>query len=291
MKNHPLYETCRRAHSWITFNPERRAEQELTWYEENLAEFATLCGDDTERFADIKAKYTKKFLELMGAKSRCASSAITGGSGFNVARAEKANKAEHTKSGELSEWLAKVRKSFAPKTGFEPIMAGNPDALELLQAKVDKLKANHELYKAANKIIQSKLADADKILALETALSITMEQAIKLLKPDFCGRLGFPSYILTNNLAAIKQVEGRIATLANVKNKENLEQEIRGVKILHNFELMRLQLFFNGKPSQATIASLKSHGFKWSPSNMAWQRQLTENAKYSTGLFFKTYEA
>jgi hypothetical protein len=30
-----------------------------------------------------------------------------------------------------------------------------------------------------------------------------------------------------------------------------------------------------------TIALLKSHAFKWSPSNMVWQRQLTNNAIYA----------
>jgi hypothetical protein len=44
---------------------------------------------------------------------------------------------------------------------------------------------------------------------------------------------------------------------------------------------MRLQLFFDGKPAQEIIKLLKSNAFKWAPSNMAWQRQLTNNAVYS----------
>lgn len=52
-------------------------------------------------------------------------------------------------------------------------------------------------------------------------------------------------------------------------------------KVVENAEIMRLQLIFDGKPDADTRAVLKKNGFKWSPSNTAWQRQLTQNAKYA----------
>lgn len=42
---------------------------------------------------------------------------------------------------------------------------------------------------------------------------------------------------------------------------------------------MRVQLIFDGKPDDDTRALLKSYGFRWSPRNAAWQRQLTENGR------------
>jgi hypothetical protein len=50
-----------------------------------------------------------------------------------------------------------------------------------------------------------------------------------------------------------------------------------------NKELDRLQLFFDEKPSEQQRAVLKAGGFKWSPSQDAWHRQLTDNAIYSAG--------
>ena len=44
---------------------------------------------------------------------------------------------------------------------------------------------------------------------------------------------------------------------------------------------MRLQLFFEGKPEQKVRDILKSNGFKWAPSQSAWQRQLTNNSRYA----------
>ena len=45
----------------------------------------------------------------------------------------------------------------------------------------------------------------------------------------------------------------------------------------------RLQIFFDEKPSDSQRAMLKSNGFKWAPSQDAWQRQLNDNAIYAAG--------
>lgn len=56
------------------------------------------------------------------------------------------------------------------------------------------------------------------------------------------------------------------------------EYNYSNARVLQNKEDNRLQLFFDGKPDQPMIERLKSRGFKWSPRNKAWQRQLTPNA-------------
>ena len=57
--------------------------------------------------------------------------------------------------------------------------------------------------------------------------------------------------------------------------------EKEGCSIVKNYSLDRLQLVFDGKPKAEVISKLKSNGFRWSPSNTAWQRQLTSNALYA----------
>jgi hypothetical protein len=52
-------------------------------------------------------------------------------------------------------------------------------------------------------------------------------------------------------------------------------------KVVRNKEAMRLQLMFDGKPEEKTREILKSNGFRWAPSNMAWQRLLNNNAEWS----------
>ena len=42
----------------------------------------------------------------------------------------------------------------------------------------------------------------------------------------------------------------------------------------------RLQIFFEGKPDEATRNTLKENGFRWSPKAGAWQRQLNDNTMW-----------
>ena len=52
-------------------------------------------------------------------------------------------------------------------------------------------------------------------------------------------------------------------------------------KIIRNKDEMRLQLVFDGKPAEKTREILKSNGFRWAPSQTAWQRLLNDNAEYA----------
>lgn len=56
------------------------------------------------------------------------------------------------------------------------------------------------------------------------------------------------------------------------------EKQYTHFKAIKNIEQNRLQLFFEGKPDEAIRTILKKCGYKWSPRNTAWQRQLTPNA-------------
>ena len=82
-----------------------------------------------------------------------------------------------------------------------------------------------------------------------------------------------------NNLANIKRVEDRLKKLKSVKADGTKEVECEFFKVVENTDLMRLQLIFDDKPSEEVRKVLKSHAFRWSPSNNCWQRQLTDNSK------------
>ena len=55
--------------------------------------------------------------------------------------------------------------------------------------------------------------------------------------------------------------------------------EADGCTVEDNIELSRVQISFPGKPSGEIISYLKQHGFRWSPSNMSWQRQNTPEGR------------
>lgn len=142
--------------------------------------------------------------------------------------------------------------------------------------------------KAANKALR--MSDAEKGDTLLRDMGYTDRQIAELRKPDYCGRIGYPAYLLSNNNANIRRLEERIKSLQATKSKGTKESENQFFKVVENTENMRLQLFFEGKPEQEVREVLKSNGFKWAPSQGAWQRQLTANAKYALKSVIKKLE-
>ena len=89
----------------------------------------------------------------------------------------------------------------------------------------------------------------------------------------------FSSYDLTNNNSKIKRLESKVRETS----RGFAGWEFSGGRAEANMEMNRLQLFFDERPNDSQRANLKASGFKWAPSQDAWQRQLTDNAIYSAG--------
>lgn len=158
----------------------------------------------------------------------------------------------------------------------ESIKTSDHEAVEKLMQKQQELIALQEKMKAANSIIRSKkLSDSEKRQKMAEA-GFSPKQYEVLKEPDFCGRIGFADYKLTNNGAEIRRLEKRI-TLLMKQRSEIVYKEIDHTwfREVHNPKEGRLQLLFEMKPSEGTRELLKKRGFKWSPSNGAWQRLLS----------------
>lgn len=222
--------------------------------------------------------YCRKLAENMNAsysiEARCPSILISGGGNFPVRKKERQNAARDRN---LEEWnyiqglLDKIRS-----VGTGGISSDDPQAVEKLEAKLAALEKHQELMKAANVAIRMKdPTEGDAKLA---ELGYTPEDIAKLREPDFCGRIGYPAYLLQNNNANIRRIRGRIEELK--KRTENTPEgwEFDGGRVVVNTTENRLQIIFDGKPDADIRTELKGDGFRWAPSQGAWQRQLTDNA-------------
>jgi len=161
-------------------------------------------------------------------------------------------------------------------------LSSDENAIELLEEKLESLTDMQERMKTANKAIR--LKDTERGNEQLRNMGYSDEEIKKLREPDFCGRVGYPDYALTNNNANIKRVKGRLESLKKEKSQKTSENEVAdlsGVTVKENVEEMRLQLFFEGKPEPEIRDILKRQAFKWSPRNSCWQRQLTNNARWA----------
>lgn len=164
----------------------------------------------------------------------------------------------------------------AESVGTGGISSDAPDAVALLEAKLAKLEKNQAFMKAVNKAFKKGDDEALKALGMSDAL------VRELKTPDFAGRTGFASYQLSNNNAKISSTRKRIAQLKREATRETVEVKTNlGFKIVQNTEANRVQFLFDAKPDAETRQVLKSHGFRWAPSEGAWQRMLNNSGIYS----------
>lgn len=212
--------------------------------------------------------------------------------------AMRASIAESKRAGEL--------RARAAAVGSGGISSDDPAAIQKLQAEIDKAKAQQEMMKAANKVIRKAVKagitgpdsdgfDAYRLQMLEIGGDRLANAAIKLLQPDFAGRIGFADFQTSNNLANIKRMEKRIAQLraahaaAEAAGGENKRTSFQGIcEVVENFEENRLQIIFEGKPEPAVRAELKGNGFRWAPTQGAWQRQLNNGARHAATRFLRS---
>jgi hypothetical protein len=163
------------------------------------------------------------------------------------------------------------------------ISSDDPNALEKLRTKLENMQKMQELMKAANKAIKKNFGKLDQQIEALKELNFSDEGITKLLTKDCFSGIGFASYKMTNNNANMKRVKDRIANLEQIASLEQKEVTIPGtqIKFVQNVEANRVQFIFPGKPDDATRSELKSRGFRWAPSEGAWQRQLNGNGQWA----------
>ena len=97
-----LKELSYRAFYWTSHDPEGRGLRTLIDYDKELTEDLENIPENEQEY--YKIKYIDKLKSWFGACSRCASSFITGGAGFNTSKAENANNSERNKYDEFRNW-------------------------------------------------------------------------------------------------------------------------------------------------------------------------------------------
>lgn len=147
------------------------------------------------------------------------------------------------------------------------IFSDDPDAIEALKAKVTKLEGERDKIKATNKIVRrkpkneptpEKLAELAVLVGSETA-------AEQLFKPDFCGRIGIPSYVLQNLGGNITSARNRIKDIERRNAQTEAAQDAGGVlvKLDQCGTTEYATVTFSEKPEYSVIKALKAAGFRW----------------------------
>jgi hypothetical protein len=164
------------------------------------------------------------------------------------------------------------------------ISGDDTEAANRYKLKLKQLEAAQEKMKAVNKAWKQ----GDTAL-YELGLTDFEIEKLKSKMPS-CEKKPFPTWALSNNSAEIRRVKEKLEELNRLDKMEAESTKFSGGEMLINIAINRIQFIFDDIPSLEIRKLLKSHGFKWSPSEKAWQRQRTLNAvnaaKYIVNKYF-----
>ncbi|RVH24452.1 hypothetical protein CN215_17350 [Sinorhizobium meliloti] len=292
----------------LTHFPDRRAKAELADLAERLNQFGANVVElwnkacepipeaEIEAFARRHVDLTRRY---WAAEGRCMNWFITGPARFPVARNEKRMRILDARRADLKAHEAMARKSAKRKavphgTDDEPIRSGDPVAMQRIVTRIEETALSIDRMKAANAIIRRMEKDLateeDMIAAVAANTGLSPEAAARSIKlAPWQSRRGFST---TNSRAELRRLQQRLAALARMKERGNQSQEVEtsagAVEIKENADIARIQLLFPGKPDGPTRRVLKANGFRWSPSQGAWQRHLNEAGRYAAQRVLKT---
>lgn len=261
----------------------------------------TLTEEDWERVEAIAEQYSSNLAKYTDESNRVEASYpswfIAGPARYNTRK----NDAKYSRLSSLYQenenrldpdknvYLDKIKGILSNRA----IASNDSNAIGKLQKKYDDLKAELENGKAMNAYFRkNKTLVGFPGISEESAKAFDANNA----SGDFFARQPFAAYRLQNGNAELRRIQGRIDELKKAQSaaeaaKANPEAakaataakypQVEGVEVQENAEQMRVQLRFPGKPDDETRTLLKSWGFRWSPTQGAWQRQLNGNGKYA----------
>lgn len=230
--------------------------------------------DKIDRLLDT---YARKLAENMNQASRigtmCPSILIAGGSNFNVGKKNRQNAASDRNMAEyrqIQELLHKIKS-----VGTGGISSDDPNAVDKLREKLEGHQKLQQTMKAVNAYYR-------KHKTLDGCPDLTDAQKSKIEGRWAMGwytGIPFPTYELSNNNATIHRIQKRVEELEKRQTEAAPDGwDFDGGRVVVNTELNRLQIVLDCRPDDNMKQAMKSHGFRWAPSQGAWQRQLTNNA-------------
>lgn len=228
-----------------------------------------------------EAKNKKYSIEAM-----CPSVMICGAGNFPVRKKQKQNSARES-------WWAKYNDLFNDNNYYmrkienllmnTTIYSNDELAIEKLQDRIAELEENQKMMKDVNAYYR-KNGNLDECDILPDNIKRKVLENMQIHTWD---NKPFASYELTNNNADIRRNKERLEQLQKLKERAEEKSEdkyiqVDGLKVEEDANDMRIRIIFDDIPSAETRDLLKHWGFKWSPKNSAWQRQLTTNGIYAT---------
>ena len=250
---------------------------ELLKMAEELAQRSRFISQEPERLEEAQRYieyYSKKLAEYINKDNeiscRCPSVMIAGPANFPVRKKQKQVAAwEKNRENYISIDDARYKLHYILVENH-PIKGSDPEAIEKLTKKLERLQREHAEHLQANKEATKAVKEGRASFEYGWFGSCTTPEGKTL-----------PTYFTDNESAEIRRIKKRIEELQKQKEAPKQEATGEGWSLYEDNDAGRVCFEFDGKPDQAIIDKLKMHGFRWSPSRKRWQRQNTANGLHA----------
>jgi hypothetical protein len=299
------------------FNYDKMNPQQKEYFRERLNAYAGLVGSSYNEMASKRlaagpswivagpAKYnTKRFNQKMDAERRAYETFTEKKDKFIKNTEKRLKELKYTGGTDSVEDVKKkVFEDYSNgKWGYgDKIDNTDPYAVEKVSGKIKFLEDAHDvtlLYRklcAKNGITTSSWADrtdeekAKRKEVLTQAINEAKEKGYSnsVIKEGIEHPFGQNQTAeIRRNKQRLEELQKRQTVLEEKKKNETSGSTVNtgrvdfdGGYIFENPEMDRIQIIYDGKPERDVIDKLKHNGFRWSPSQGAWQRQLNRNGR------------
>lgn len=277
-------ETAKRAKENISFSDYKPGSatadytaqvNEVLKMAEELAARSRFIEEEPERIREAQRYieyYSKKLAEYINKDNeiscRCPSVMIAGPANFPVRKKEKQVNAWRANQENYISLDDARRRLYYILVEDHPISGADPQALEKLTRKLERLQTEHAQHLKANKQAHAEVKAGRAKYAYGTFGAVTTEDGRTL-----------PTYFTDNESAEIRRIKKRIEDLQKAKAQPAKEESGEGWSMYEDSDAGRVCFEFDGKPEQDIINTLKGYGFRWSPRLKRWQRQNTDNGR------------
>lgn len=280
------------------------AEQTLAEFDEKFGSLKGLNNRQTAYIANRRMKYidfvNEVFNEQLSRRSSFVPVNVAGPSKYPSEKMNKrADKMMERKFEQYSKLEAFIENTFKGIENLKTldqvledirrgksveIRSDDPDALIKLQTKLEVKQGLQNHMKDVNAYYRKhKSLDGYDELPEEFRHELLLSMAASIYP-----NIVYAPFELQNNNAEIRRIKERITHLTKHREEQRLQgYNFDGGSVVANYDIDRLQILFDSKPDEDIRTELKSCGFRWSPREGAWQRQLTGNALYAAKRLFK----
>ena len=297
------YDRAYAASQHISHSPQKRARSIQDGYVEHMEglekELSALATSPEQKaalaneLALYKEGYIKHLYAWLDADANTVSPMIAGRSNFNYKRNDKRLSVTDRKREEFIEWQQRAQDGIKRELSD----SRTPDQVE--SDDWNKIKNDIDgsfvaLYHIDQK--KGRYADFNKSLFTRSIHNrlITLakdgdvenvNRALEHIKQLQEG-MNKPAFTNRNKIWKLGEEAQQARTAQNAPTQaapveDPSSYSFDGGTIVRNTNEDRLQIIFDGKPDAAMRDKLKGAGWRWNPTNKAWQRKLTANAEYS----------